>query len=53
MRIRRDEFQDDSSSEKDEDQEELLAIDYAFMERFNDEDDETNEKKDFTYALNP
>ena len=55
MRLRRDEFRDQSSSnsENDEFSEEILPIDYAFMERFNDEEDETGQQAEFSYALNP
>ena len=52
MRVRVDEFQDNSSSDcsEDETRQELLPIDYAFMERF---EDETYQGGTSTYALNP
>ena len=45
MRLHNDEFQGDSSddSELDETSQELLPIDYAFMERFYDGDDDTGQ----------
>ena len=56
MRLRNNEFQDDSSSgssNDDEAAEELLPIDYAFMERFDDVEDDTGTHVNLTYALNP
>ena len=44
MRLRSNEFKDDSSSDSAANDDELLPIDYAFMERFNDIDDDTGEQ---------
>ena len=40
MRLNDSEFKDESSSDSHEDQEAILDIDYAFMERFYEEDEE-------------
>lgn len=55
MRLRSDEFQDDTSSDsgKDDETEELEPIDYAFMERYDGEEDDTGQQAIVTYALNP
>ena len=55
MRLRNNEFHGESSSDsqKDEDSEELLPIDYAFMERFDDEEDDTGQQENLTTTLNP
>ena len=55
MRLHSDEFQDGESSESDQG-DELLPIDYAFMERFDnqeDDDDDTGQKENLTTTLNP
>ena len=55
MRLRSNEFQDDSSSDSDKDEpsEKLLPIDYAFMERFSDdEEDDTGQQANLNIALN-
>ena len=55
MRLRNDEFRDESSSnsEENEDREELLPIEYAFMERFVDDDQyEIDKDQRLKYSLN-
>ena len=55
MRLRSGEFRDDSSSdsELDEASEELLLIDYAFMDRYASEVDTTGQRGINSYTLNP
>ena len=55
MRLRNNEFQDDSSSDSENNtaSEELLPIDYAFMERFSDEEDDSGQQANLTPSINP
>ena len=55
MRLNRDEFQnedDSSDSEGNKEVEELLLIDFAMMERFDDDEDQESEDPARTYTLN-
>ena len=55
MRLRSNEFRDNSSSDSEIDiaSEEPSSIDYAFMERFSDDEDDIGQQANFSYVLNP